>query len=404
MAVVTTEKLLIRFQKRLQESIAVDIAVAWARSCPAINALHKFHVKGGKLRIAVGLADNVTHPDTLQELIEIGDLRIAESPKEFGGIFHPKFYCFHHGSSSTVWIGSANLTRGGFLRNNELVLEAVGDNKNSHDWFESLWSSLNSNPKNQIEAYKRNWKPNLSGRRGQLRSKAQKRSVEKLNASWSWDDFVENLRAKHEELLESNLKCPEENSADPGTVFGAYRSWIHTISVGRPIMQMQSWNNLKHWQIDVILGRNPWSALGTLKGAGKFNQMIIRNGEEERESRQDILHHVRSTTQSSIDPLEAGSRVVTAIMKHERVNIGVATRLLALARPDCYVSLNQASRMGLAQCSGLAPTTMDTNYSKLLNWIYESVWYKEPRPSNPSESEIWDYRAALVDALVYEPL
>ena len=41
---------------------------------------------------------------------------------------------------------------------------------------------------------------------------------------------------------------------------------------------------------------------------------------------------------------------------------------LALARPNCYVSVNGAARGALAACAGLRPTTLKTRYSELLEW------------------------------------
>ena len=103
------------------------------------------------------------------------------------------------------------------------------------------------------------------------------------------------------------------------------------------------------------------------------------------------------------EPIRAGVEALAGIRDSgPRIGPGVATRFLALARPDLYVSLNGASRQGLAECSGLAPTTMDRRYGDLLAWVHGSNWYRAERPTDALEGEIWDYRAALVDAFVYD--
>ena len=406
MAIRTGGRLLDQFRERLRECDAADVAVAWAAPCPAVDELREFCGRGGELRIVVGVAGNATHPTTLRDLYRLAKLRIGVAAPTPGGIFHPKYYCFRRGSRSTVWIGSANLTRGGFGGNNELMLENAGT-KDSREWFELLWSSLVADPGNEIATYERNWKPPAAGGRGRTgvgRTSQKKRgtALERLDASWSWDDFVNNLRAKDEEMLAAGLHDGEGKPEEPWTVFGDYRSWMHTISVGRPVTRLRSWRNLELWQAEILVGRTPWGALGTLKGAGKACSMIMGDAAADRDARQDIRQHVRATTRAGIEVIGAAVQAVNAITKHPRVGVGVATRLLALARPDCYVSLNGASRGGLAACSGLAPTTIDKRYDELLHWVHESNWYGAPQPSDSNENEIWDCRAALIDAFVYD--
>ena len=43
-------------------------------------------------------------------------------------------------------------------------------------------------------------------------------------------------------------------------------------------------------------------------------------------------------------------------------------------------------------------------YDALLDWLYERPWFKEQQPDDPSKLEIWNCRAALLDAFVYDKL
>ena len=395
-----------RFEELLSASDAVDIAVAWATHCPAIAKLRAFCARKGSLRIIVGVDGSATDPTTLKDLAGFAHLRIGIAQPPASGIFHPKYYCFRKSSRSIVWVGSANLTCSGFGGNEELMLETAGST-DTQKWFESLWRSLPADPREAIDAYARNWKPQSerqqqrAGGRSRLRRQSQS-APERLDSSWSWDDYVANLTAKDEEMLAvDNHKDgkPEE----PWTVFGETRSWMNTIRVGHPITGLQSWRSLKRWQTDVLVGRSPWGALGTLKGAGMACSIITGNSARDREVRRDILQQLQSTTEDGDDAIRFGVEALVGMRKlGHRIGSGVATRLLALARPECYVSLNGASRDGLAKCSDLAPTTLDRRYDKLLEWVHGSTWYGAPRPSDSREGEIWDYRAALVDAFVYE--
>ena len=84
---------------------------------------------------------------------------------------------------------------------------------------------------------------------------------------------------------------------------------------------------------------------------------------------------------------------------------GVATRVLTLARPDRLVSLNSASRQGLADYAGLSSGTLHQpkNYEKLLRCIYRKPWFRMPKPGfdSPIEQEAWSMRAALLDSFIY---
>ena len=84
-----------------------------------------------------------------------------------------------------------------------------------------------------------------------------------------------------------------------------------------------------------------------------------------------------------------------------------ATRWLALARPDCMVSVNDASASGLGEASGLPQNTNDLAgaYADLLGWLHGQEWFNEfngGQPDDPDEREIWNRRAALVDVFVYD--
>ena len=277
MAVITSGELLDRLEERLRDCDEADVAVAWATHCPAVEKLREFCERRGELRIIVGIDGSVTDPTTLLDLREFSKLRVGVARPPATGLFHPKYYCFRGATCRTVWIGSANLTGGGFGGNEELVLEGAGDEE-SMLWFEALWASLPSNPDAAITAYARSWEPAPAGQ-GQRRRRGRSRNdarpiAPRLDAGWSWDDFVAHLRARDEAMLAVAWEARSGKPEEPWSVFGEHKSWMHTIRVGRAIARLQSWRNLKPWQKAVLVGQSPWGALGTLKGAGKAYSMI----------------------------------------------------------------------------------------------------------------------------------
>lgn len=408
MAILTAENILDKFAERLQDSNAVDIAVAWATHGLHIEKLRAFCKREGKLklRIVVGIDGNATDPPTLRDLAEFANLRIGVARRPASKTFHPKYFCFHKSSESTLWIGSANLTNSAFGRNEELMLETKGTN-DSKEWFDTLWNSLSANPQNKIDEYAKCWKPHFDGARSrpensQISRPHLKPLSNRLDSSWSWNDFVDALYIKHEVMLSDQTDDRDTEQYVPFSVFGDHRSWMHTIRLGHPITMLHSWRNLDRWQKEILVGDTPFGAFGHFKGAGKANGYIKRDDQETRSVRKRILNYLPSASEVEDDPIRIGLRALRGMRKINGIGAGVATRFLALARPESYVSLNNASRIGLAESSGIAPTTLDKHYKELLEWVHGSEWYNAPRPSDSLEAEIWDYRAALVDALVYE--
>ena len=284
------EELLDRLRERLRESETAEVAVAWAAACPAVEELRRFSERGGSLRVVVGLAGNATDPATLRELGDFAELRIGMPSTSAGGIFHPKYYRFCRQNGGTVWIGSANLTRGGFGRNEELMLEAT-DTANTRDWFESLWGSLAPDPREAIAAYESSSRPPPAGpgQRGAYRKHAGSRRGEsraRLDASWSWADFVAGLRRRHEEMLASGGQSADGRPEEPWSVFGEYQSWLDTICVDRPVTRLSSWRRLNRLQTDVLLGRDRYGALGTLKGAGAATGVFLGAGRSDADARE----------------------------------------------------------------------------------------------------------------------
>ncbi len=95
------------------------------------------------------------------------------------------------------------------------------------------------------------------------------------------------------------------------------------------------------------------------------------------------------------------------IIQREGISAGVATRLLTLARPDIFMSVNGRSQQRLAQTSGLTVSQIreSSGYGRLIEWVLQSKWWGAPRPSGTGwDSQRWPYRAALMDVPVREDI
>ncbi len=152
---LTKENLLTEFRQRLESAQEIDIATAWATSGSALVALEdtvrKWKKPKGQLRTVVGISGNVTDPEVLERLNEVGELRLVDNN---GPMFHPKVYIFRGSGKSVAWVGSANFTRAGFESNEEAVFETE-DLNSVIKWFDTRWNQCEELKPTDIDNYRK---------------------------------------------------------------------------------------------------------------------------------------------------------------------------------------------------------------------------------------------------------
>jgi hypothetical protein len=85
----------------------------------------------------------------------------------------------------------------------------------------------------------------------------------------------------------------------------------------------------------------------------------------------------------------------------KRSGMALASRLLAMKRPDTFVCVNKENREGLFQAFRLSPSRTAEAYWDLIERIQACTWWKAPPPATGEEREVWCARAAFLDALFY---
>lgn len=391
-----------RFVELVDEANRIDIAVAWASSCHEIEALA---ASGADIRAVIGTSGNSTNPSTLRHLIEFAELRIP--PNNPHRIFHPKYY-FFHGERTVCWVGSANLTKGGFGGNVELIHEFDLTRKEDREWFEHLWADLEPDPWPAICEYEARYTPpQRTPRPAPPREDAD---LPRLADIDTWEQFVEGLQV-YDEYYRYH-----EYGFD---VLGESHSWLHTVNVGHEIALLNDWLNLTQRECRILRGvttqdddEGTWGLLGTVGFQANY---ALNNGHmpEIGADRLQIRNLVQPVVGADDNVIHIANEAVQNIravrrIEGQRHGIGhaAATRWLTLARPDCCVSVNGASAFGLGEASGLpqSPDGLANVYADLLGWLHAQVWFNEfngGRPDDPEERDIWNRRAALVDVFVY---
>ena len=232
----------------------------------------------------------------------------------------------------------------------------------------------------------------------------EKFSKDKVNLKCGWDEYFYQLK-----LCDQYWKEYTKDAEAPYSVLGRTSSWLSSIPDGNAIIRYKTWDNLSYKERDILLGLTDeygmHGLLGSMTSAGTIKGIFTTANDRNLQFRRYILCALQETLYAK-NPNEYKKIVRTSLEKIRSIKglgIGVASRLLALARPDMAISVNGKSKEGLSRFSGLAKTTLYRvpNYIKLLEWLYGFDWYCSPVPSDPWERSIWEKRAALIDAFVY---
>lgn len=412
MTLLTEETLLAALAEALASADSVDVAVAWAGPGKAISRILDFaHRSPGRVRAIVGIAGNATYPRVLKDLHGCAQLRIPSSSP----LFHPKLFLFRNGAKATAWVGSANLTRCGFEQNRELV-SIVADDGSYTRWFDDWWNALNPDPSEAIDRYAAVWKPpSRPGGGDGTRVDPIVKPVEDyefrdlLGSISDWSSFVQALK----------VASTYWNERYGVTVDGEVRSWLNTVTLGNEIVRRRSWEDLSKYEYQLLMGIEvdvdgvsaAYGLLGSMKGAGDAKNVF----NEASKQNLSIRKRIRAALQPVIDAdsssfREAALDFIRIVEGLQGFSGGVATRLLALARPDLAVSVNKGSRDALSEWSRLPKTTLSKSgsgtrgksYASLLDFLAEQEWYANPTPRGTYERGLADARAALLDCLVYD--
>lgn len=396
-----------RFRKHVECSTHVDVAVAWATKTSALDQLmNAVEESGVSLRIIVGTHGNATDPDVLDRLNDIrkGELRLVPHS---GPLFHPKVYIFRGEKDSIALIGSANFTNGGFGENVEAVFETK-QLRSIRKWFKNQWKqygklSVNENQKSrnkEIEEYRerrRRKPPSRAFTEMMGKPMRDPRSrLKYLDQAQDWSGYVKALK-----------RCQRwwKDRQTGLTVYGETRSWTHAIEQVGDLAKMSDWDGLNDDEIRQLLpipnrdndGNLNFGLLGTTRP--KAGKIFLED--------MDFRHRFKDAVTSVVNarPTEfpdVAVRAANDIMERQYIGIGVATRILALARPDMVVSLNGASREGLVQIfPGIDRLKRSGDYGKFLGRLYEEPWFDSEEPNDVFEQKLWSMRAALLDCFVY---
>jgi HKD family nuclease len=371
----------------------VSIAVAWASSgTMAYKSLKKSRKK--IRQVVIGTHFYQTHPDVLMDFIECNEVRFMLQPQ---GIFHPKVFLFWSSFSWDILIGSANLTASAMSKNSELMMHfssietPQNIKKDIQNQIAEYWEQAEVISSDKAQIYRALWQTQQHALRkvsGEYSNNKQisKAPIQTDIMSMSWANYCMNVQ-------EDSFHGFDERCDLLELVSKAFRN-------------RDPYNEMKLGLRKTVAGLpntfNPhWGWFGSMKGAGYFHQAVNDNNP----------HLSNALDLIPFEGLISREYYMLYIDEFKRAfplggdGVAVASRLLALKRPDSFVCLDSKNRSRLCQDFGIKESGMNylRYWDEVICRVMDSIWWNSPKPIEEKQFRIWHGRAALLDALFYQP-
>jgi hypothetical protein len=368
----------------------IRMAYAWIHSSGG-KADHWRALDRGKLtKAVVGIHFAQTEPAALRQLMQSRD-RCLKVINDTAGVFHPKVIVGQRGNDVRAIVGSSNFTRGGFGGNTELNLHLEGRADDEPlatilAFVDDLWSSARAFVPDDawLSHYE---KTHESGPRPPTPPKMPT-SRRPRTLDLEWDDYYRWIAEQERRMLangwEIHVFDHEEGSflQEAEVCAKAFRRYESFAS-----MPLETRKHVSG------VGRS-WRYFGSMEGAGGFRNLV-------NESPRTIADHLDAIPREGNVTRGQAEAYLNAMLEIPRINLGAATRLLAVKRPDLFLAVNKGNRTRIQQVFGTAPSTT-TGYLHLHDQLWSNPWASAAKPSERDQRRAWAARVALLDAYLYE--
>lgn len=371
----------------------IAFAVAWASAKTEI--FEELSANRNRIRKAViGTHFYQTHPDVLDAFVDSNAVRFILQPR---GVFHPKIYIFWNEKHWEVLMGSANLTAGALNRNSEVMaLFSDADQGDSPlkneviDLIENYWGEARTISKAGAISYRALWskqQPALQRLSGQYGESAKNKAPADSDImSMSWTQFLALVKndAHHGFKKRCDLLEQVRSAFEITKQFKNMELGLRKTIAGLPTDFNEHWG---------------W--FGSMSGAGYYHQAVNDNNVH----LSNALDEIPLNGPVSREHYEAYLVEFVKAFPNGRHGIGIASRLLALKRPDYFVCFDSKNKKELCQDFEIKQSGMDYEryWQEIIERIIDSAWWNESRPKNPLARTVWDGRAAMLDAIFYSP-
>lgn len=392
MKFITTAVDLEKNLQRLIKSYSnISIGVAWASASTKPYELLLQHKD--KIRIGViGTHFYQTHPDVLDDFLQSNTVKFVLQPK---GVFHPKVYLFWSNHHWEAIIGSANFTAGALRENTELCTLLSHEDGDHFQGLQAVIEGYAERAKSitptEAVNYRRIWKtkqPELRKLIDHYGDKPPTKSaIESEVMSMDWKTFLAELKKDKLHGFDERLDLLDKIQKVFASVphFKDVDAQTRRAIAGIPnkIMKHAAW-------------------FGSMQGAGAFKNIVIENPE----FLSSALDQIPSAGTVTKDQYQRFIAEYLKAFPNGRDGIGTATRLLSMRRPDQFLCVDSANLKKLAKDVGMSNSTQldyERYWEEVIERIMHAPWWNSAPPKSGKDLKAWKARAAMLDAIFYEP-
>jgi HKD family nuclease len=393
--VVTAVGVRSRLLELIDECNSFMWATAWATESDVLDAA----LAADKMTfLVIGTHQYFTAPEVLERCLNVPEVKVMH-PK--GPIFHPKIYAFDLGKRIEVYLGSSNLTNGGLAHNIECGVFLNGDWGNPplqefQRYIETLWVRAKKLDASFIGSYRANHR-RVRDAKDELAEYVEIRKPTRIGRSandvdpqaMSWTKFVALVKADKTHGLNERLSVLSQARQ----LFAKGIPFVGLAEIERKCLagiQKPS----KHLGLD-------WGYFGQMSAFGQYSPILQKHADLFSKA----LDHIPLIGPLKRRHFDAYLLAFKSIPGASETWTGMGTRLLTMKRPDHFVCIDNANREGLCDYFSTAPTTtnLDNYWDRIIAPMMQTPWWQAEMPSDEVEQEIWMGRAAMLDAIYYDP-
>jgi hypothetical protein len=335
-------------------------------------------------KMCVGLQFYGTHPAFIEKFYTHQGVRFLEQGK---GTYHPKLYLFRN--SETDWellIGSGNYTNSAFANNAEVSILISSADKSIGDVYEKTLEFINEqwrNGKILTEDYVKEYKKKKLKVKTYI-PKLPSKGIRQPVFEKTWKEYLTELKQEDYKGRIRFLDWVKKEFQKQGQ--------FHKIilKTRKSIAGFGSGEKEEHG-VDI-------GCFGTTNARGYFKNTVIDKPEIITSALSKIPKKGEVTKTDYQNFIKEFKKVS---LQNE---LACATRMLCLWRPDYFINFNGKNEN--AMCKELQVNKSKVNYETYWDLIVQpfitSDWSKQNMPMPKSETEIYNYRVALLDCIYYK--
>ena len=422
----------------------IDFAVAWASI--GSDPERELSTFSKKIRYGVvGIEFNQTDPKFIKKYQDKNTadnrgIRFFIGRSENGGLFHPKIYSFYNRDEKQgrIFVGSHNFTTAAFHKNIEASLYfdwsgEINDDNAVEEILKEIkrwWTQSRLFTDNELEVYGKAYdeqiknklnidknvdlnpqkviNPEMTENDNTLvkeneishmatAGKINHSKVIRSDFDITWNEYIERIlsigknRRDSMRIIESRL----EMLSAVRNIF-IKNNYIFANCDENERRKIAGYENHKDGEPEFL-----W--FGSMKGAGWFKKFVKRNDVNFSAA----LDHIPSSgIVTQLDYQKFINKFLIPF-RNDGDGLPMATRLLAMKRPDIFFCINGPNYHQIVKSMGLSlkgKKDYSGYWSKIIDPIHKSKWFNTNCPSDSLQRKIWRSRVAMLDAFLFDPV